>query len=315
MKTALKRTTALLLCVGCLFSCSLVAKAQAPVTELAQSNQPYTFTVVPGTSEWNTLANSQEMVAACYIPQQTIENMSTEALLETVLDYPLLIDIFAYDSTNLGIEMASKYLPGLPELLSRSDALQAVGAYMASYPQNSTEIKYQYCEAFVHYLIPPTWSALRAVIDGTVYTPAGTRVPVLIFNSWNDYTAYMYHTQADVEEQEAYLRATYVQATRLESYTYRYNCHAYAWSPDLYTNGFWMEDPSAYMTDGSYTEGQNALGAVITYMDDDFVTHSGRMTGTGTVTSKWGANGLFSHPVTHCPYYNAGVQYTYWHLN
>ena len=67
------------------------------------------------------------------------------------------------------------------------------------------------------------------------------------------------------------------------------------------------------MTDGSYSEGSAVSGAVIAYKNWSDTVHSGRMTGTGTVASKWGANGLFSHPTAHCPYFNAATACTYWH--
>lgn len=319
MKQLLRNGMTLLLCLGCLFSCSLAVELQ-PIApeETAFINEPYVFEMVPGTAEWASLDSSKEMVAACYIPQEYIESATTEALLETVLDYPLLIDIFAYDTSNLGIEMASTYLLGLPELLSRSDALEVIGSYMEAYPGDSSDIKYQYCKALVHYLLPEPLVEMRTITYGTVYTPKGTSVSVMRFNSWNDYSTYrnIVVQESDVQEQENVYKSTYTDATWIGGYTYKYNCHAYAWCPNEYSSGFWLEDPYPFTADGSYVEGRAVAGSIIVYKEGSRTVHSGRVVGSGfgspIVQSKWGANGLVRHASDRCPYYNAQVACVYW---
>ena len=47
--------------------------------------------------------------------------MTTEALLESVLNYPMQIDIFMHGSLNKGLLAVSEYFNGLAELLNRRD--------------------------------------------------------------------------------------------------------------------------------------------------------------------------------------------------
>ena len=52
--------------------------------------------------------------------------MTTRALAETVMDYPFLIDMYAYGDTSLGYEVVSETFNGLAELESRPDALSTL---------------------------------------------------------------------------------------------------------------------------------------------------------------------------------------------
>ena len=56
-------------------------------------NVPYDFPVTQNDSEWAEFTTKQEMLDVCQIPQDKLESMTTTALLETVLDYPLSIHI------------------------------------------------------------------------------------------------------------------------------------------------------------------------------------------------------------------------------
>ena len=67
------------------------AKEQStPITDEA-----YTFPVKPGTDEWKALGSHDQMLAVCEIPENILTIMSTTALVETVLNYPLIGDWFA----------------------------------------------------------------------------------------------------------------------------------------------------------------------------------------------------------------------------
>lgn len=46
--------------------------------------------------------------------------------------------------------------------------------------------------------------------------------------------------------------SVYPNASRLEPPTVKYNCHSYAWYSQTISNLQWMDDPSKYMSDGSY---------------------------------------------------------------
>jgi hypothetical protein len=98
------------------------AKEQStPITDEA-----YTFPVKPGTDEWKALGSHDQMLAVCEIPENILTIMSTTALVETVLNYPLIGDWFAYDNPQTGLDYSIKQFNGLSELLSRADAGSAL---------------------------------------------------------------------------------------------------------------------------------------------------------------------------------------------
>lgn len=82
----------------------------------------YDYPIKPGTDEWKAFGSHEEMLKACQIPEELLHRMSTAALVETVLNYPLSVDLWAYDSYELGIKHVSEQFNGLSELLSRNDA-------------------------------------------------------------------------------------------------------------------------------------------------------------------------------------------------
>ena len=107
-------------------------------------DQPYEFPVLPGTDDWKELKNAEEKRAACAVPRETLEQMSTAALVETVCRYPLFSDVYAYGNARLGLKAVSGYFAGIDVLKSRSDALACLQAFAAEETERteSTDIRY-----------------------------------------------------------------------------------------------------------------------------------------------------------------------------
>lgn len=82
----------------------------------------YTYPIQPGTAAWEALTSHAEMVAATQIPLETLQQMSTAALIESVLAYPLNGDILAYNSTQAGFDAVAAEFDGYVELFNRADA-------------------------------------------------------------------------------------------------------------------------------------------------------------------------------------------------
>jgi hypothetical protein len=82
----------------------------------------YDYPIKPGTDEWKALGSHDEMLQACQIPESILKDMSTAGLVETVLNYPLLLDYMAYDSRQYGLDMVVSHFNGLQELFNREDA-------------------------------------------------------------------------------------------------------------------------------------------------------------------------------------------------
>lgn len=96
---------------------------------------PYQYPIVPGTEAWENFESRPEMVAACQIPQDILERLSTDALLQTILDYPFLSEMTMFYRTSeeceqeLGFWHIANSFNGLQELLNRGDALSTLEQY------------------------------------------------------------------------------------------------------------------------------------------------------------------------------------------
>ncbi len=93
-------------------------------TVLITSNiycQVYNFPVKPGTNEWRQFQTHDEMIRHCQIPDSIISSMSTKDLLESYLNYPLIMDMFAYDNLKDGFDKTNNTLNCFQILLKRED--------------------------------------------------------------------------------------------------------------------------------------------------------------------------------------------------
>lgn len=106
---------------------SLMVSADGETTIALQKDPtPYQFQIKPGSPEWNGFTSKQEKLDVCQIPEQKLKGMTTEALLSTVLAYPLITDYFAFDTPDLACNVMSNDFNGFNELFSRSDVTQAL---------------------------------------------------------------------------------------------------------------------------------------------------------------------------------------------
>lgn len=87
-----------------------------------QRPDPYDFPVKPGTEHWNTLRSYQEKRDACNIPENRLLKMSTQALIETYVQYPLLGDVAVFRTWQEGVDKLRENFNGAGELLRRPDA-------------------------------------------------------------------------------------------------------------------------------------------------------------------------------------------------
>lgn len=84
--------------------------------------EPYLYPVTPGSDEWDNFDTIYEMIEACEIPEDMLKSMTTEALSQTVLNYPLLMDLLASNNARKGFEAMLSNFNGLRELSKRTDA-------------------------------------------------------------------------------------------------------------------------------------------------------------------------------------------------
>lgn len=82
----------------------------------------YIFPVRPGMPEWKNFTSHNQMVNACWVPEDILENMSTAGLVETVVNYPLGGDYGSSLDFQEGVDRVSRQFNGLAELFRRDDA-------------------------------------------------------------------------------------------------------------------------------------------------------------------------------------------------
>lgn len=274
---------------------------------------PYVYPVLPGTDEWQSL-NIDQRIAVSHVDEDVVENMTTEAVLVTTLNYPFIVNIFAYNTDGEGIDVVKKYCSSLAELLIREDALQEITAYLNT-TTNTESVEYYVAEKLWKYVNASTAVAPRYVIDPItglrvfyVETPNGSSVPVFKDLTWGDHGT-TYEEQSAVNSALQYSYGV----VSVRDINPSYNCHSYAWHSTSASNDYWMNNPYYYINDGSYVAGTGAVGDRITYNSSATkYDHSGIVTSSGTITSKWGALGLFEHSVYACPYYLEAAAIYFW---
>jgi hypothetical protein len=102
----------------------LVATAQKPV------DRKYEFPIKPGSATWQSFTTHKQMVEATALPEKTAAGLTTRALLETCLDYPLLMDMMAFNTPQKGLEAVTRNFNGLQQLMTRKDvAVHLADAY------------------------------------------------------------------------------------------------------------------------------------------------------------------------------------------
>ena len=103
------------------FSAMLIGCHQDKFDSFAEKKLPWDYPVKPGTDAWAKFETHDEMVAACQIPEDILSNLSTEDLTDICLQYPLLIDIFAFNIVNDGLDKLFADFNGIRELYKRND--------------------------------------------------------------------------------------------------------------------------------------------------------------------------------------------------
>lgn len=84
-------------------------------------NEPFVFSLQPGNDEWAEFESTAEIVALLQVPEYVLSEMSTPALLETVLNYPYILMHFAFNCPEIAFRRLYEDFNGFRELFGRSD--------------------------------------------------------------------------------------------------------------------------------------------------------------------------------------------------
>lgn len=116
----------LILCAALCAALLTLGAANPDADPVYTVDEPYVYPILPGTDEWLALDGLPEKIEACRVDVGLMESMTTPALLETVLTYPLLINLYAYTDEELAFERVSSYFEGLKLLVAREDAAECL---------------------------------------------------------------------------------------------------------------------------------------------------------------------------------------------
>ncbi|MBR5537464.1 MAG: hypothetical protein IKU58_06145 [Clostridia bacterium] len=86
-----------------------------------KSDKPFVYPDI------QTFNSSNAGKRACRVPEEVAKNMTTRALVETVMNYPYLVDMYAFDSIDLWFK-GVRNLPMMAELCARPDCLAVLRA-------------------------------------------------------------------------------------------------------------------------------------------------------------------------------------------
>ncbi|GAA0938911.1 hypothetical protein GCM10009554_28220 [Kribbella koreensis] len=317
----------------------------APAPEASTS--AYIYPVLPGTDAWKKLATHDDMLRVTQVPATALAGMSTAALVDTVLRYPLYDDMLAFDDLQKGFEKMSAGFDGFSALAARPDAgaalLQRYESMSPAIAEKSTLLEQGQADAsFRRIETLLTQSSIRKTMTASQLSRLATvgqskqlgkqaRADVygkasssLIFTPTdNNTTIYTPRgsavaainmttelTSAQITSNNNYVASNYPNATRLRNSSRRYNCHSYAWYDQGTGNTKWINSPGddKFWTDGSYIPNSNVgQGGRKVSYRND--DHSAITVNATVFDSKWGQLPLMRHNYNYTPYNSSALYY------
>lgn len=323
----MKKLIALTLALVLFFSTNALS-LRATAANTYSIDTPYTYPIVPGTDAWEALETRIDMAEACMIPEDILSEMTTNALLETILDYPLLIDIIAYNSPDVGVSVIRNSFNGLEELLLREDfslILNSFSLENSSIANATDSYKITVAEFVLNIFKQMVYGAspsVRSIDDiptpelHALRTPRGSAVPAY-YKSTFYYVMTVDPTRGDaatiirekISDFESGYARTYPSAVKVAGAHPEYNCHSYALYGNGSANSYWINNPYLYYTDGSLTQATATNHRFVLYsnpeMDVDNAyryIHTAVYLDSTYYQSKWGFMGVYKHTLTANPY-------------
>jgi hypothetical protein len=80
------------------------------------------YPIKTNTTEWLQLKSTEDMYKVCQIPENVLSKLSTEDLVEIVLNYPALPTLLIFNSPQDGFDNLYSKFNGIQALLNRKDA-------------------------------------------------------------------------------------------------------------------------------------------------------------------------------------------------
>ena len=291
----------------------------------------------PSATALRATETKQEKIEMTTIDPSIIKSLSTANLVELVISYPYLGDMLAFDDYLTGCEVVIGNFNGLRELMNRKDAgdylldayrkmsvsdsivLSCLEILMAKFHSLKAISETQFKSFYDVYLQKnelrkSSGYSIRVNLEvenstkATYYvlTPKGTKVKVTKNNT--------VPTAQDIADFNKLLNQ-YSGTRILGTYTFKYNCHSYAFYQQSTLNTYVMSDPSAYITDGSYKKrNDNSVtkGDIIVITYNKKISHSEVNLYNAThiniaiVKGKWGPGYLVEYNHQNSPFWSSG---------
>lgn len=98
MKPRTKRLARTILSILVMMSmlASIPVFAEEPEIQEYTITDPYEYPYAPGTTLWENTQSRQLRIDACQIPDEILKSMTTSALIDTVLNYPYIMEIATF---------------------------------------------------------------------------------------------------------------------------------------------------------------------------------------------------------------------------
>lgn len=210
----LKRLLILTLSIMMIFSLPVFANDNK-VQETYTITEAYQYPIVPGMPEWSEFNSLDEMIEVCQIPKDILSNMSTDALIESVINYPLAVNMFAFDSPQNGFDSVDSYFNGLQELRNRPDAIQKMNIYTKSISTLKDSDQLDSVIASVIFENLKFQNKIEGIgLAGDIhynYTPKGSKIQLIYNLTWADHGV----TAAAANKANEDMKRTYPNATPL----------------------------------------------------------------------------------------------------
>lgn len=82
----------------------------------------FSFDSITAPNVWAQYQSLEEMLAACQIPEEKLNSMSTDELIDVCMSHPLHSLYFAYNNEMVGAKVVFEHFNGFSELKKRKDA-------------------------------------------------------------------------------------------------------------------------------------------------------------------------------------------------
>lgn len=288
------------------------------------AKEKFEYPITTSSEEWKEFTTRDQMIAATRIPEEILKDMTTEELVVALFEYPLLINVYAYNNNDVALRMFERDCDAFKELITRNDAAVVLNKYFDTIPKDD----------FLGIKASEVFSSSEKIFNETaqyeedllasiqrlapsysfVFTPNNSAI--FVFNNDNVMSS------VEVTLVNNHFIMLYPNATFVDNSSNEYNCHSYAWYSNSISNPWWMNKDyvgyngaKEYMSDGSYTRVFKAYDASKVFFDTG--DHSMRIYDAPTnniydaeLISKWGAGPVMIHAVNYSPYSMTG--YTMW---